>query len=244
MLPFLKNHPFAVEAFFSTSIVLTFAIPKEDIKHLIPECLETDVYNDKWAFVAIAFVQTKNLRPKGFPTVLGNNFFLAGYRIFVRYTNANGKTLRGLYILQSQTDRYLMQLLGNTFTHYNYSTADFLLTEENNQIFIYSAKAGINITLETGATSLPTSSPFTDWSIARKFAGPLPFTFSYNTRKKEVTIVKGVRENWKPEPLAVSAYEISFLKDDLFKHAVLANAFITRNIPYEWQKGVVEIWKP
>ena len=74
----LKNHPFAVEAFFESSLVLTFAVPKEKIRHLIPECLTLDTFNDHWAFIAVAMVDTKNLRPKGFPLFLGNDFFLTG----------------------------------------------------------------------------------------------------------------------------------------------------------------------
>lgn len=67
MLSNLKNHPFAVEAFFKSSIVLTFAVPKEQLESLIPECLTLDTFKDKWAFVAVAMVKTKDLRPKGFP---------------------------------------------------------------------------------------------------------------------------------------------------------------------------------
>ena len=54
MLSFLKNHPFAVEAFFESSIVLTFAVPKEELESYIPECLQLDSLNDQWAFIAIA----------------------------------------------------------------------------------------------------------------------------------------------------------------------------------------------
>ncbi|HEX7847625.1 MAG TPA: hypothetical protein VF476_17615, partial [Chitinophagaceae bacterium] len=79
MLSFLKNHPFAVEAFFKRSLVLTFAVHKEELHNLIPECLTLDIFDDKWGFVAIAMVQAKDLRPKGFPSFLGNDFFLIGY---------------------------------------------------------------------------------------------------------------------------------------------------------------------
>ncbi len=34
MFEFLKNHPFAVEAFFESSFVLTFAFPKEILQQL------------------------------------------------------------------------------------------------------------------------------------------------------------------------------------------------------------------
>ena len=124
MLSFLKNHPFAVEAFFESSLVLTFALPKEQLQDLIPECLQLDTFQDKWAFVAVAMVQTKNLRPKGFPKFMGNDFFLIGYRVFVRYNNSKGKKLRGLYILKSETDKKKMELMGNIFTHYNYTTTN------------------------------------------------------------------------------------------------------------------------
>ena len=102
---FLKNHPFAVEAFFESSTVLTFAVEKQEISNLIPECLELDTFNDKWAFIAIAMVQTRDLRPKGFPKFMGNDFFLIGYRVFVRYTNTKCIRLRGLYILKSQSNK-------------------------------------------------------------------------------------------------------------------------------------------
>ena len=100
MLSFLKNHPFAVEAFFESSLVLTFALPKEQLQYLIPQCLQLDTFQDKWAFVAVAMVQTKDLRPKGFPKFMGNDFFLIVYRVFIHYTNSTGKNLRGLYILK------------------------------------------------------------------------------------------------------------------------------------------------
>ncbi|MEO5777109.1 MAG: DUF2071 domain-containing protein [Flavobacterium sp.] len=148
MLSFLKDHPFAVEAFFESSLVLTFAVPKEELQSLIPECLELDTHNDKYAFVAVAMVQTKDLRPKGFPKFMGNDFFLIGYRVFVRYTNNKGKRLRGLYILKSETDKRKMELMGNFFTHYNYSTTDITKSENTKTKEIISVKSNFKVTLE------------------------------------------------------------------------------------------------
>src|SRR5436190_14460912 len=146
MFSFLKNHPFAVEAFFESSLVFTFAIPGEQIQHLIPECLELDTFNDKWAFIAVAMVQTKSLRPKGFPQLMGNDFFLIGYRVFVRFTNKAGKNLRGLYILKSETDKKKMEFFGNIFTHYNYTTTDIQQLNENGHSTIFSNKSGFEVT--------------------------------------------------------------------------------------------------
>src|ERR1700722_12302985 len=138
MFSFLKNHPFAVDAFFESSLVFTFAIPKEQLQHLIPPCLNLDTFDDKWAFIAVAMVETKSLRPKGFPKIFGNNFFLIGYRIFVRYANQDGRSLRGLYILKSETDKKKMEFLGNIFTHYAYTTTDIKQIDIDNKTEIRS----------------------------------------------------------------------------------------------------------
>lgn len=246
MLSFLKNHPFAVEAFFESSLVLTFAIPKDQIKHLIPECLELDTFNDKWAFIAVAMVQTKDLRPKGFPKIAGNDFFLIGYRVFVRFTNKAGKNLRGLYIIKSETDKKKMEFFGNIFTHYNYTTTDIHQDRQHGLTKISSTKSGFSIKVEESDNEnipLPKDSPFADWKEARRFAGPLPFTFTYNPASKEVLIIEGVRQNWKPMPVKVLDYNFSFIDNLKLAEVKLANAFIIRNIPYHWKKGKIEKWK-
>jgi uncharacterized protein YqjF (DUF2071 family) len=244
MLSFLKNHPFAVEAFFESSLVLTFAVPKEQLQNRIPECLELDVFDDKWAFVAVAMVQTKGLRPKGFPSFMGNDFFLIGYRIFVRYTNTAGKRLHGLYILKSETNKKKMEFMGNIFTHYNYTTTDILETQKGNCTEIHSVESDFKILIENTdqEIELPQNSPFPDWKTARRFAGPLPFTFTYNAKTNEVLIIEGVRQNWTPKPVRVLEQSVSFLDSLKLKNAVLANAFIIKDIPYFWKKGKIEKW--
>lgn len=245
MLDFLKNHPFAVEAFFESSMVLTFAVPKEQLQNLIPECLELDTFKNEWAFVAVAMVQTKDLRPKGFPQWMGNDFFLIGYRIFVRYTNNAGKRLRGLYILKSETDKKKMEFRGNLFTHYNYTTTDIIHTEEDNLKIVQSDKSKFKVKIRKTEenVSLPQHSPFADWKEARRFAGPLPFTFTYNKKTKEVLTIEGVRQNWTPKPVEVLEHHFDFLDTLKLKNPVLANAFIINNIPYYWKKGKIEPWK-
>lgn len=240
----LKDHPFNVETFFDTSLVLTYAIPKNELGKFIPECLTLDTFQDKWAFIAIALVKTKSLRPKGFPEFMGNDFILAGFRVFVRYKTNNGKDLRGLYILKSETNKKKMEFWGNIFTHYNYTTSDIEMTKKDSVIKVYSKSSGLNIEVTKGANiALPEGSPFDTWNEARRYAGPLPFTFTYDNKTKEVLIIEGVRENWKPEPVIVLKDKIKFITDKKFKYVTLANAFVIENVPYYWKKGRKEIWK-
>jgi hypothetical protein len=244
MLEFLKNHPFPVKAFFESSIVLTFAFPKEELEKFLPKHLALDCYQDKYAFIAVALVQTKNLRPAFFPKFLGNDFFLVGFRIFVKYTTKNGKRLRGLYILKSQTDSKKMEFLGNIFTHYNYEKIDLQNKNNNFVKSLRSEKSAfkINYSNSNNEIPLPNNSPFLNWKEARRFAGPLPHTFTFLEDKNQVLIIKGNRENWTPTPIQIIDYDFSFFEEKNLKNPILANAFEITNIPYQWDKGIIEQW--
>ncbi len=241
----LKNHPFGVEAFFDLSLVLTYAVQKSLLRSLVPACFELETSGGNDAFLAIAVVKTKSLRPKGFPEFLGNNFILVGYRVFVTYTNASGKRLRGLYILKSETDKKRMQLLGNIFTHYKYSTTDIQIDQHARFTEVSSLQSGLHIKVEESPAEsvLPKSSPFGSWKEARRFAGPLPFTFNYDKETQQVLTVEGVRSNWIPKPVSVIAHELPYLRDlGVDSSAMLASAFKLQNIPYSWKKGTTALW--
>ena len=244
MLAFLKDHPFATEAFFESSLVLTYAVSKEQLTPLLPECVQPDTFNDTWGFIAVAIVKTKNLRPKGFPQFIGNDFILTGYRVFVRYTTSSGKRLRGLYILRSETDKKSMAFWGNVFTQYKYTTTDIELRNGSDIINVHSSQSNLDVEVKLALEDvpLPAYSPFKDWKEARRFAGPLPFTFTYSKEKKQVLIIEGVRENWIPRAVEVIKEDVGFIKSLRLNNVVLANAFLIQNIPYYWKKGKLEKW--
>ena len=243
MLAWLKTHPFAVEAHFEHSLVLTFAVPRAELAARLPAPLLVDSFDDEWGFVAVALVQTRQLRPRGFPAALGQDFFLLGYRAFVRYHTPGGKRLRGLYILRSETDQRRMSLLGNLFTHYRYHTVDIAQQTRAGRRRIASQRGHFHVELAApvAEVALPPNSPFATWAEARRFAGPLPFTFSVAADK--MLIVEGVREHWQPQPVAVASYHVGFFEQLGFSELRLANAFAVHDIPYSWKKGRTEQWQ-
>src|SRR3984957_14742904 len=115
----LQRHAFAIKARLAASLVLAYALPAEVLKPLLAPGLKLDTYGDL-GFLAIALVETRALRPAFLPEAMGLHFFLAGYRIFTRYQTPSGRTLRGLRILRSDTDRRSMAVFGNLLTHYGY----------------------------------------------------------------------------------------------------------------------------
>jgi hypothetical protein len=243
----LRRHPIPIVAHFRRSLVLTYALPRECLQPLLPPGLLLDTHHD-FGFVAIAMVQTQALRPCCCPRFLGQDFFLTGYRIFARYKTVAGRTLRGLRILRSDTDRKLMAVFGNLLTHYNYRVTQVCCEEGDGQLKIRiqtpNAEADLHLVADLReATALPPGSPFRDFHEARLFAGPLPFTFDYERETHSIVMIEGVRENWKPEPVTVEVRKAAFFEHppfDDFK-PVLANAFHIKNINYHWKRGVREL---
>lgn len=245
MFASLHRHPFSIKAFFRYSLVLTYAFPEAILRPLLPEGLSLDTYGDN-AFLCIALVQTERLRPVGVPSFLGKHFFLSGYRIFTRFQLRGGKELRGLLILRSDADSSLMVLGGNLLTSYHFRkctvktgrTRDLLRIEVQTP----NAEADLSVCAEVATDAmLPDGSPFPDLNIARRYAGPLPFTFHYDGAARSMVIVKGSRENWKPVAVNVEVALCTFLERPPFStaHPRLASAFLVENIPYQWKRGVV-----
>jgi len=247
MLPVLKRHPLAVVAHFEYSLVLTFAFPASVLSPLLPPGLTLDTY-EECCFVAIALVRTRNLRPAFLPAGLGRDFFLSGYRIFARHRTANARTLRGLRILRSDTDSRFMTIAGNLLTHYKYRTCSVreARTPDSLELRVTTprgeADLDVRARLDPPPSEPPAGSPFPDLAVARRFAGPLPFTFEYEAATGSIVMVEGVRTHWSPRPVAVEVRKSSFLEGPPYREAPvrLANAFFLEHVDYRWKKGVLD----
>ena len=246
MLLALRRHPLPIEAFFRHSLVLTFAFPEALLEPLLFPGLTLDTYEGN-GFLAIALVATEKLRPAGLPAFLGRRFFLSGYRIFSRFRRADKKVLRGLRILRSDADSRFMVWAGNRLTHYNYRLCTQTTHSTDDTLDITVRTPGAEADLEVRAfrkehfTTPPPGSPFPDLDTARRFAGPLPFTFNHEPQTGSLVIVQGVRDNWHPQPVRVEIAQCTFLNQAPFNQVPprLANAFLLENIPYRWERGVM-----
>lgn len=240
----MRNNPFPIEAWFEKSLTLTFAVPIAEVAARLPAFLEADTFQERWAFLAVAMVDTRALRPQGFPRCFGRDFFLIGYRYFVRYRDLHGRNLRGLYILRSETNRRSMEWLGNRLTPYRYVRAGITMKQADGHFSVESS-SGLSASAAGGeapGSCLPESSPFADDREARRFCGPMPFTFSHDLRRGQVLIVEGIRSNWHPQLVRVDRCSVPFLAELGHGDARLASAFLLQKIPYAWKRGRSEPW--
>lgn len=241
----LKRHPFPVEAWFDRVVAVSFAFPHDRLRHLVPEPLEIDTYGE-YGFITVALVWTRGLRPRLLPRWMGQDFFLAGYRVFVRLRDERGRHLRGLKILRSETDRARMVFSGNLLTHYAYRrvAVDISRSEADGLWRVITRRPGGDVTLDLAfdpgpsPAAVPAGSPFPDWATARRFAGPMPYTFDEDGDGRFV-VIEGRREEWHPRPIRIADWDVALFRETALADVtpVLANAFLVEAVPYRWEKG-------
>jgi hypothetical protein len=245
----LQRHPIPMTCHFEHSLVVTWAVHAETLSSLVPPGLALDTYrdgDDEWGFVVIAVVQTRGLRPRHAPAAIGGDFALTGYRIFVRHRDASGRERRGLHILRSDTDRRSMRLGGNLLTHYRYRLATIEIGEHDDLLDVrigstdHDADLHVVAHLDDHPAPLPPSSPFRSAFDARRFAGPLPWTFDHEPETGSIVMVHGRRSAWRPMPTAVEVETCTFFDRAPFTCADvrLASAFHVADLDYGWDRGV------
>ncbi len=244
MTHLLRRHPFEVKAHLRRSLVLAYSVPEETLEGLLLPGLTLDTHGGH-GFLVVAMVETAGMRPSHVPQALGRSFFLAGYRLFVRYKTQSGKSLRGLQVLRSETNSSWLLRTGNLLTHYRYVRVEpeCLLTGSRYRVIVRQDKATrLEVTADLENHTLPCSSIFCDVKDARRFAGPMPFTFSYEKETHSVIRVEGVRQDWNPQMVAVDVpVPPDFAALNVPPEAPrLASAFYLEDVPYRWKRGIVE----
>ncbi len=245
----LRRHPLPMRTRFGHSLVLTYALPPTVLSPMLSPGLSLDTYRGpdgtEHAFVAVGIVSALRLRPAPLPATCGVDYVLTGYRIFTRFPTPAGGTMRGLQILRSDTDRRLMALGGNLLTRYHYRLARMRFETSGSRLsaVVHSRDGRADLALTADLASrpapLPAGSPFASTADARRFAGPLPYTFDYEAGSESVVVVKAYRTEWRPEPIAVNVSRLTFFTHGPFSgaHPVLANAFHVTDLDYGWHRG-------
>jgi hypothetical protein len=249
VLSALRRHPLPMRTTFGHSLVLTYAVPPTVAAKLVPPSLRLDTLMDEagteHAFIAVAIVQTRRLRPAFLPPALGFTLTMTGYRVFTRFRTAEGRTLRGLRILRSDTGSRVLALGGNLLTHYGYALGDLDVSERDHELHVRVDSADgradllLRADLRSAPAPLPVGSPFDGPQQARRWAGPLRHTFESDPAG--TVVITATRSGWEPRPVAVEVDRIGFFDSGPLADCtpVLAQAFHVHGVDYGWQRGVL-----
>ncbi len=242
----LRRHPIPIQARLRDSVTLTYALPAPVLRRLLPPGLDLETFGE-YGLVAIALVEARSLRPAGLPRWFGQDFFLAGYRVFARLRLPDGRTLRGLRILRSDANRRFMVAGGNLLTHYKYRLCSASVASTSGRIHVTvrtpDGVGDLDVNVDLASRELPASSPFSSIREARRFAGPLPFTFEYEPETDGTIAIRATRGRWQPVPVGVDVRRAAFFDQPEFAGCtpILAAAFHVGEVDYRWERGV---WYP
>ncbi len=241
----IRRHPLAMETHFRHSLVITWAFAPEALEQFCVPGLELDTYTapdgQTYAFAAVALVDLEQLRVAGLPRRLGTAQLMAGYRVFMRMRTGTHQRMRGLRILASQSTAPLGVLGANLTTRYHYTGVQAELTETYGVLHArFTSREGtadLEATAYLGDPTLPAETPFATERAARRFAGPLPYTFSPDP--DGIVVVKSSRTDWTPQPVRVEVAAATFFDQGPFAGVPrrLANAFHVADLDYGWQAG-------
>ena len=229
----LRRHPVPIDARLENCLTLTYALPPRVLEPLLPPGLELETFGG-YGFVAVALVADRSLRPAGLPRVLGQDFFLAGYRVFTtfRLAGRSGRPMRGLRILRSDTDRARMVAGGNLLTHYNYHRCDARIVTEGSRSRVSRPDGR-----RRGRSGGDRRSVASD--AACRIAVSVSARGEAIRRSAAVHVRLRARDphassplardatNWRPAPVTVDAHHIAFFDDPMFEGCtpILAAAF-------------------
>jgi Uncharacterized conserved protein (COG2071) len=239
----LQRHPFSIATTLNDSLVLLYAVDAAVLERFVPPGLELERVG-AFGLVALATVRASKVRPRGFPSRLGSDFMLTGYRVVVRFRAPDGSIRRALRILQSDTDSALMAFGGNLFTEYGYRRRKISTEHRGANYFVrIESRQGIELDMSADVSSddkLPAGSPFGSTREARRYTGPLPWTVGYIADLDSFVAVRGRRDSWKPRLVDVDVRTCTFFDSPMFDgyKPVLAAAFYLDGVPYSWDRGL------
>ena len=201
-----------------------------------------------YGFVAVALVQTRGAASRG-PAGRARAGLLSRRLPRLHDVPAPGRP-RGSAACAScaaTPNRARMVTGGNLLTHYNYHRCDARVDASRGRPHAAStcATAGSRRRPATdrrpARTRPPPGSPFASVREARRFAGPLPFTFDYEAETHPIIAIQATRDaTGSPTPVTVDVERLSFFDQPAFRGCtpVLAAAFHVTGIDYRWERGV------
>lgn len=132
--------------------------------------------------------------------------------------------------MHSDTSSRALALTGNVFTRYgwNYVTVETRVAGARYEV----RTPSLHLVARLDRGALPPDSPFTDLDDARRFAGPMPYTFEHEPETSSLVVVRGNRDRWTPRPV-----EVDVIRCDFCTGGTLASAFVVEDVEYRWNRG-------
>lgn len=216
-------------------ILINYTADPEVIQQLLPFPFRPKIYKDK-AIVGICLIRLKNIKPKGFPDLVGVSSENGAHRIAVEW-DEGGEVREGVYIPRRDTSLRLNTIVGGWLFPGVHHLAKFNVEEAHGQYhidFLSADQTGVSIDAKE-VELLNENAIFQTLDEASLFfeKGSL----GYSPNKNQFDGLKLQTYRWEMSPLEVSRVSSSFFEDQhLFpkESVVFDHALLMKEIEHEW----------
>jgi hypothetical protein len=150
----------ALEGIIDRRILINFTVDKDVLAKFLPKPFRPIVIGDK-GMAGICLIRLKNIRPVGFPELIGIRSENAAHRVAVEWKE-NGQLKQGVYIPRRDTDSLLNHWAGGTVFPGIHHLAKFNVNENDDAYNIHIKSSDDNIISISGKQSeiFPSNSIF------------------------------------------------------------------------------------
>lgn len=216
-------------------ILINYQVETEALENYLPEPFKPKLVKGK-GVAGICLIRLKEIRPKGFPKLIGISSENGAHRIAVEWMD-QGQLMEGVYIPRRDTSSLLNSLAGGTIfpgTHYH---AKFTINETDEKYEV-SFKSNDHTSLSIKAK---TTNDWNDESIFENLEDVSKFfengSIGYSPNKKGYDGLQLKTHQWKVSLLEVESVSSSFFENrDIFPDGsvVFDNALLMKDISHEW----------
>ena len=218
-------------------ILVNYRVDPSMLRPLLPSQFRPKIVQD-FGIAGICLIRLKQIRPSGFPGVIGVTSENAAHRIAVEW-DQDGTVREGVYIPRRDTSSRLNMLLGGRVfpVIHHHATFDVDEGDDRYRIQIDSDDGETHVKFDAGlASALPDNSVFGSLEAASSFFERGAVGYS-PVDDKELKGLELRSFGWKIEPLAVASVESSFFEDERIFPAGSAEldcALLMRGVAHEW----------
>jgi uncharacterized protein YqjF (DUF2071 family) len=227
--------------------LLSYGIDPEQASALVPAGLELITCRGA-AFFNIVICRVDRMRARFTPRALGVTYWHIAYRVQVRATLADSRSMEGLYFLRSDIDRPLFGVIGNRLTDFRFHAAMVRFSNHNEAAWSLrveptagDAQAFLAVR-RSASDALPPASPFASLEERERVLKYAPFGLSVSSSGQCLRVAEVIRDEtlWREESVEVEAAEWSYPRSIGLCDLRLVRATRVTPIDYRWRIGRTE----
>lgn len=223
-------------------ILVNFRVKAEAMQAFLPPPFRPKLHAGH-AIAGICLIRLEQIRPAGFPAILGISSENAAHRIAVTWTADSREEQEGVFIPRRDTGSLLNHWTGGRVFPGEHHRADFLVTDDGSRIdfSMRSRDGSVTVALRGSDTNvLPATSCFASLAECSDFfeCGSLGYSVTRGSCRLDGLRLHTLR--WQVAALQLEHVHSSFFADtSIFPEGSVEfdHALIMRDIPHEWHQA-------